>query len=82
MSYTKTNWINGETPINATNLNNIENGIKVNANNIENLKGYILYENVEGSKETITLNETSSNFKYIEIYSGEHKKITLGVARR
>lgn len=27
MSYTKTNWVDGETPINAANLNNIENGI-------------------------------------------------------
>lgn len=27
MAYTKTNWVNGQTPINATNLNKIENGI-------------------------------------------------------
>ncbi len=28
MAYTKTNWVNGTTPINATNLNHIENGIE------------------------------------------------------
>ena len=28
MSYTKTNWVNGQTPLNATNMNNIENGIE------------------------------------------------------
>ncbi len=28
MAYTKTNWVNGQTPINATNLNHIENGIE------------------------------------------------------
>ena len=27
MAYTKTNWVNGTTPINATNLNHIEDGI-------------------------------------------------------
>lgn len=30
MAYTKTTWVNGETPINADNLNNIENGIETN----------------------------------------------------
>lgn len=27
MSYTKTNWVNGETPVNADNMNKIEDGI-------------------------------------------------------
>lgn len=27
MAYNKTTWINNETPINADNLNNIENGV-------------------------------------------------------
>ena len=30
MAYTKTNWVNGETPINATNLNKIENQLEAN----------------------------------------------------
>lgn len=27
MSYTKTNWVNGSTPVNANNMNHIEDGI-------------------------------------------------------
>lgn len=34
MAYNKTNWVNGETPINETNLNNIENGIEILQPNI------------------------------------------------
>lgn len=30
MSYTKTTWVNNVTPINETNMNNIENGIVEN----------------------------------------------------
>lgn len=37
MAYTKTTWVNGETPINADNLNNIENGIETNTNDINAL---------------------------------------------
>lgn len=37
MAYTKTNWVNGKTPINATNLNKIENGIAENDTAINNL---------------------------------------------
>lgn len=38
MSYTKTNWVNNSSPyINATNLNNIENGIKTNETSINTL---------------------------------------------
>ena len=33
MAYTKTNWVDGETPINATNLNNMEGGIENNDTN-------------------------------------------------
>lgn len=32
MAYTKTNWVNGQTPINATNLNKIENQLEANDN--------------------------------------------------
>ena len=34
MAYTKTNWVNGETPINATNLNKIENQLEALTNMI------------------------------------------------
>lgn len=35
MSYIKTNWVNDETPISASNLNKIENQLEENTNNIE-----------------------------------------------
>lgn len=28
MAYTRTNWVSGETPLSATNMNNIEDGIE------------------------------------------------------
>lgn len=37
MAYAKTNWVNGETPINAANLNNIENGIEAIDNKIQDI---------------------------------------------
>lgn len=35
---------------------------------ISNLEGKILYENETGEKGNITLNDSSSNYKYLEIY--------------
>lgn len=37
MAYTKTTWVNGTTPVNATNMNKIEDGIYQNANDIATL---------------------------------------------
>ncbi|WP_407453575.1 hypothetical protein [Methanobrevibacter sp.] len=37
MAYEKTTWISGQTPLSATNLNNIENGIETNSNDITQL---------------------------------------------
>jgi len=37
MAYTKTNWVNGQTPINESNLNKIENGIYNNDAHIGDL---------------------------------------------
>lgn len=48
MAYTKTNWVNDVTPANATNMNNIENGIfdnSINDKKLEEASGYIKYEN-------------------------------------
>ena len=42
MAYTKTTWVNGETPINADNLNNIENGIETNDANIMKINDKLL----------------------------------------
>ena len=41
MAYTKTNWVDGETPITANNLNKIENQLENNTNDIEDLIAYI-----------------------------------------
>lgn len=42
MAYTKTNWENGKTPINATNLNNIEQGIANNETAAKNAVGLVI----------------------------------------
>lgn len=64
MSYIKTNWQNKpnqSTPLNAANLNHIEDGIS-------NTYPVILYDNDEGSSSTITLSDNVSNYNFIEIY--------------
>ncbi|EPY2307083.1 gp53-like domain-containing protein [Clostridium sporogenes] len=57
MAYTKTNWVDGFTPLNSQNLNNIEDGIKQNESNISNvenqLNDYVL-------KSAIVQNKSSS----------------------
>ncbi len=62
MSYTKNTWVNNGTPaINATNLNNIENGVEANdiaitslTNTTNDLKGQILWENANPTTEITT----------------------------
>ena len=77
MAYTKTNWINGVTPISADNLNNIENGIEENENDItenvnviNNLKGTVLWTNPKPTNEfaaqDVTLN--SGDYEILEIW--------------
>jgi hypothetical protein len=81
MAYTKTTWVNGETPINADNLNHIEGGIKNNETSIGNITGRILWKNplptADFQAQTITLN--SSDYDIYEVYyydwtSGKHMK--------
>ena len=71
MSYAKTTWVDDITPINATNLNNIENGIKGNENLINGIVGTILWQNpspnAEFSGQTITLSDTITNYNYYSI---------------
>lgn len=55
MAYTKTNWVNNETPINETNLNNIENGIS-DLYDAESVKGKYIKV---GLKSNITFSSTS-----------------------
>ena len=37
MAYTKTEWVSGETPLSADNMNHIENGIADLASNVNTL---------------------------------------------
>lgn len=37
MSYTPTKWVDGVTPVNATNLNKLENAVKANSEALDNL---------------------------------------------
>lgn len=69
MAYTKTTWVNGETPINADNLNHIEGGIKDNDTAISDMIGKILWTNndpaAEFQSQNITLN--SNDYDCYEI---------------
>ena len=90
MAYTKTTWVNGETPINADNLNNIEGGIKYNETLIGNITGTILWRNsnptADFQAQEITL--SSSDYDMLEIlyrsnavggtYFGGNRKILKG----
>ena len=42
MAYNRTTWVNGETPLSADNMNNIENGIEENAAAVAELNGKFL----------------------------------------
>lgn len=75
MAYVKTNWVNGETPINDTNLNHIENGVKDLETNLEDtearLKGKtILWEDSDGilpANQTLGLNDNIYNYRFVII---------------
>lgn len=56
------NFENGKIPINDTNLNTMQADLQ------KEIRGTVIYENVEGTTEDITLLETSLNFKKIEIF--------------
>lgn len=80
MAYTKTNWENlpsTNTPINATNLNKIEN-------NLETLNGVVLYENANGFEDNgtnvdFTLSDSLSNYSYVEIHFGRYAQVYKSV---
>lgn len=42
MAYIKTEWVNEVTKVNATNMNNIENGIETNDIALSNIKDYVI----------------------------------------
>lgn len=67
-SYTKTVWEDypsTETPITASNLNKIEDAIDYLFAN--GTGGTVLFENSEGSNDSITLNDNLTNYKKIDI---------------
>lgn len=70
MAYVKTTWVNGVTPINSNNLNNIENGIETNETSINGLIGTILWTNPSPNSDfdlqSITLN--SNDYEILEVY--------------
>ena len=81
MAYTKTTWVNGETPINADNLNHIETGIKNNDTSIGNITGTILWTNAnpETSLTGANITLSSSDYDVYEVYyydwiTGKHMK--------
>lgn len=58
MAYTKTNWINGETPCSAENMNNIENGIE---NSL--LKESVKIEKTESDNDVYSCNYINYNMQ-------------------
>lgn len=60
------NGASGNTPLNATNLNKLQDNIETAVN------GTILYEDKTGTIEDVPLSETCVNFNYLEIYLGEN----------
>lgn len=65
MAYSKTNWVNGTTPANATNMNKIETELETLDNGII---GTTLYNNSTGTTSSITLSSSIANFSFIKIY--------------
>lgn len=60
MAYNRTTWVNGETPLSADNMNNIENGIEENKASIAELNGdikKIQYEDFVIASETYASGE-------------------------
>ena len=49
-------------------VSNILNAIKKLNSKINDLQGKILYENTSGTTGTVTLSDSSSNYKYLEIF--------------
>ena len=52
MAYNKTIWVNDQTPLNADNMNNIENGIAKNEEDIAQLPDILLDKGTESGTDT------------------------------
>lgn len=81
MAYTKTTWQdlpNQTTPINATNLNNIENGIKTNDDKLlgNAPMGNIVVDSIK-SKNVLPINANSTTFRGITYIVNKDKTISV-----
>lgn len=60
---------NTDTPINADNLNLLQDNVEESIDSLENnINGTILYEDAEGTIENITLSDYVTNYKIIDIF--------------
>lgn len=72
MSYTKTNWIDGETLVNAEKMNNIENGIS----SLETTTGDLNNLNTENKDNLVSaINENQNSIENLRIYSTDEQII-------
>ena len=64
MSYERTNWVNGETPINADNLNNMEEGILNAHENFDGINTKLYKQSFRSVSILDTLRTLESGFYY------------------
>lgn len=62
MAYTRTNWVSGETPLSAGNMNNIEDGIEELNSNLDSLIKFKDYTYTYSLAQGGALNITGQNF--------------------
>lgn len=62
MAYTRTNWVSGETPLSAENMNNIEDGIEELNSNLDSLIKFKEYTYTYSLAAGASLNITGQNF--------------------
>ena len=62
MAYTRTNWVSGETPLSAGNMNNIEDGIEELNSNLDSLIKFKEYTYTYSLAQGGALNITGQNF--------------------
>lgn len=75
ITYTKTDWENGVTPLNALNMNHIENGVEMVTEAMNNFEASPIYLHHIGFR----IQTTSTNLLYIslDVYSSDSTAITL-----
>lgn len=87
MAYVKTNWVNGETPINDTNLNHIENGITSLETDIEDVETRLKSKNmlweesngVSPENTTINLSDNIYNYRFVVVEAQWGIKFTIPI---